>query len=74
MKIIPLREFLSTADEIHSFIVGWCEVIYPLYALQEKPQGVKKIIANEWWYYGAGNALGVLTWILIIKFIQIIFS
>lgn len=66
MKIIPLREFLSTADEIHSFIIGWCEAIYPLQPIKSKPAHVNKMIDSEYHYYSFGLALGTLTWVGII--------
>jgi len=62
MKIIPLREFLSTADEIHSFVIGWCEAMYPLYPISVRPIHVNKMIDSEFWYYTFGLALGALTW------------
>jgi len=66
MKIIPLREFLNTDEEIHSFVVGWSEAINLIFAAQEKPESVKKMLAGEWHYYKFGLALGVFTWLGII--------
>lgn len=57
---------MDTWDEWHSTVIGYCEGISLLFARQEKPDNVKKMLAGEWWYYGFGYVMGVFTWIGII--------
>ena len=61
-----LNELANTEEEHHSIIVGWCEAINPIYAMLEKPNKVKKMLAKEWWYYGFGLVMGIFTWIIIL--------
>ncbi len=58
--------FMNTMHEWHSFLEGWCEVICPVHPVIAYPEDVKKMIASEHWYYAAGRAFGVLTWVAII--------
>lgn len=66
MKIIPLREFLSTVDEIHSFVIGWCEIICPWSSRYKMPIEYKNPIKNEFHYYLFGRAMGMLSWIILL--------
>jgi len=65
-----LRDF--TIDEWHCFIIGLCEPLCPKHRVK-MPAQVLKMIESEWWYYRAGNVIGVVAWIIIAKIAQVVF-
>ena len=66
-----LRTFLSTGEEWHAFVIGFCEILCP-----RKPrnrvisQEIGEALKSEYHYYVVGRALGVIAWILLAKVIQ----
>lgn len=54
---------MNTGDEKHAFVIGWSEVICfwrPRYGM---PVMYKNPLNDEFHYYIAGRAFGVLTWL-----------
>jgi len=68
------KQFLSEPEELHSLVIGLCEVIafwpprfdYPLE--RDHP-----ILSSEYHYYSLGRALGILAWLGISCAIKKIF-
>ena len=81
--IIP-STFLSTHEEWHVFVNGFCEVLCPWPPRVRIPspsmgegQGegdkLNRTIHAEYHYYMFGRAIGVITWLIIAKIIQEVF-
>ena len=66
-----MRSLLSTPEERHAFIIGLCEVLCPWPPECHCEQG--EAISQEYHYYLAGRALGVIAWLSIAKIIQEVF-
>jgi hypothetical protein len=73
-----MSTILSTSEERHAFAIGLCEVLCPW-----PPQchcdralsamSAREAISQEYHYYLAGRALGVIAWLIIAKIIQELF-
>lgn len=82
-----IKEFLSSVEEWHSFVIGWAEIICPWKPYIPRAATAKKIsmtertaqvgedyIQEDWHYYSFGRAMGVFTWLIIIVLLVIFFS
>ena len=59
---IPLREFISTAEEWHATVVGFCEMFPPW------PSRYKlDYVTEEFHYYMFGRTVGFGVWILLLR-------
>ena len=56
-------EFLSTWDEWHSFVIGFCEVACPWKPHHLMPLSYHSPLGEEWHYYVVGRVVGF--WSLI---------
>ena len=72
--IKALGTFLDTFDELHAFIMGWSEAIYPRVSRFRFSIEEENPVHKEYWYYSLGLAVGTLTWagIIIIVVVLII--
>jgi len=76
MKLPPLKEFMNTTDELHSFVIGFFEVICPWRPSTDKEkcgEGLLKAISAEYHYYLFGRGMAVVAWLIIAKIIQVVF-
>jgi len=74
MKLPPLKQFLSTTEELHAFIIGFFEVLCPWPPrCGMAPDYYKDIVNAEYHYYLGGRGIGVIAWIIIAKLIQVLF-
>jgi len=84
MKLPPLKEFLSTTEEFHAFIIGFFEVLCPWPPRVRIPSpstgggkgegdNPSEAISEEYHYYLFGRGAGVIAWIIIAKLIQVLF-
>jgi len=71
LKGVKPSTFLSTPEEWHAFVIGFCEVLCP-WPPRHKPmhRDLRKQIASEYHYYQFGRAIGVIAWLIIAKIIQ----
>ena len=62
-KGINPKEFLSTYQEWHCIVEGFCDGFWP-FSKGDKSDAVKEDLKNEHHYYRAGVVLGVIgaTW------------
>lgn len=72
LKGIRFSTFLSTYQEWHAFVIGFCEVLCPwpprhkpMHAGLWVPKELRKQIASEYHYYMFGRAIGVIAWLII---------
>jgi len=70
--IVP-KELLSTSEEWHAFLIGFFEVLCPWPARQPMKEDYFFRIEDEYHYYLAGRASGVIAWLAIAKLIQVVF-
>ena len=79
LKGIKPSTFLSTYQEWHAFVIGFCEVLCPWPPRVRTPSpstGEGKgegYLAQEYHYYMFGRALGVIAWLIIAKIVQEVF-
>ena len=71
LKGVKFSTFLSTADEFHAFVNGFCEILCP-WPPRYKPmkKELRKQITDEHHYYMFGRFIGVIAWLIIAKIIQ----
>lgn len=71
---IKLSEFMNTAEELHAFTHGLCEVVcpWPPYRKVMADERAKELEA-EYHYYQLGRAAGVLAWLIIGFIIKVVF-
>ena len=62
LKGIKPSTFLSTHEEWHAFVIGFCEVLCPW--------PPRHSINSEYHYYVFGRAMGVIAWLIIAKLVQ----
>jgi len=77
---LPWHEFMNTTDELHSFVIGFFEVLCPWPAhchcepkLRAKGVASSEAISKEYHYYAFGRGMAVMAWILIAKIVQEVF-
>jgi hypothetical protein len=73
-KGIKLSTFMSTPEEWHALIIGFCEVICPW--PQQHPTITAELNAVLWdehHYYVLGRVLGVLAWLGIAAAVKELF-
>ncbi|MGB6873343.1 MAG: hypothetical protein WBE46_04285 [Dehalococcoidia bacterium] len=68
LKGIKPSTFLSTHEEWHAFVNGFCEVLCPW-----PPRHSINSINSEYHYYQFGRAFGVIAWLIIAKLVQEVF-
>jgi hypothetical protein len=72
LKGIKIDTFLSTYDEWHAFVNGFCEVLCPwpprCHCDPERSEG--EAISAEYHYYMFGRALAVIAWLIIAVIIK----
>jgi hypothetical protein len=73
LKGIKISTFLSTHEEWHTFVNGFCEVLCPWPPKRLISEELSKQIASEYHYYMFGRALGVIAWFIIAKIIKEVF-
>ena len=66
-----MSTFLNTSEERHALVIGLCEVLCPWPPKCHCEQS--EAISQEYHYYLAGRALGVIAWLIIAKIIQEVF-
>lgn len=54
---------MNTADEWHSWVLGWCELMAPIKPRKARPKEVDIILDHEYWYYQVGRVVAVFTWL-----------
>lgn len=71
LKGIRFSTFLSTYDEWHAFVNGFCEVLcpWPPRCHCERSEA----ISSEYHYYLFGRAMGVIAWLIIAVIIKEVF-
>jgi hypothetical protein len=57
--------FLSTHEEWHALVEGFCEVLCPWPAKSELSQQLLDDLKADHHYYMLGRALGILAWLTI---------
>lgn len=70
VQIKCLWSFLDTAEEWHSFVVGFCEVMCPWAPRLKYPKKELKYIKGEWHYYLLGRSMGMLLWLGTVIFFR----
>jgi len=71
LKGIRPSTFLSTHQEWHAFVNGFCEVLCPWPPRRKHMHAdLQKEIKAEYHYYQSGRAIGVIAWLIIAKIIQ----
>jgi hypothetical protein len=71
LKGIKPSTFLSTHQEWHAFVFGFCEVLCPWPPRHKSMrENLRKQITAEYHYYMFGRAMGVIAWLIIAKIIQ----
>ena len=74
LKGIEPDTFLSTHQEWHAFVAGFCEVLCPWPpSHKDMKASLKKDITDEHHYYMWGRAAAVIAWLIIAKIIQEVF-
>jgi len=74
LKGIKPSTFLSTHQEWHAFVNGFCEVLCPWPPRHKSMhRNLQKQIASEYHYYLFGRAIGVIAWLIIAKLVHIAF-
>jgi hypothetical protein len=71
LKGINPSTFLSTYEEWHAFVNGFCEVLcpWPPRCHCERSEA----ISSEYHYYLFGRAIGVIAWLVIAAIIKEVF-
>ena len=72
LKGVKPSTFLSTHEEWHAFVIGFCEVLcpWPPRCHCERSEA----ISAEYHYYMFGRALGVIAWLILAKLVYIAFT
>jgi len=77
MNFINLKTFMNSPDELHAFVIGFCEVLCPwpprLGMLKKKADchcERSEAISKEYHYYLFGRGMAVIAWLIIAKIIQ----
>jgi len=71
LKGVNPSTFLSTHEEWHTFVNGFCEVLCPWPPRRKSMhKELRKQIASEYHYYQFGRAIGVIAWLIIAKIIR----
>ena len=73
LKGIRPTAFLDCYQEWHAFVIGFSEVLCPWRPRQRPSAVVDGILDQEYHYYLAGRAVGVIAWLIIAKIIQEVF-
>ncbi len=79
LKGVKPSTFLSTHEEWHAFVIGFCEVLCPWPPRVRIPSPSmgegegEGGLASEYHYYLFGRAIGVIAWLIIAKIIQAVF-
>jgi len=74
LKGVKPSTFLSTHEEWHAFVIGFCEVLCPWPPRHKSiHKELRKQIASEYHYYMFGRAIGVTAWLIIAKLVHITF-
>jgi hypothetical protein len=72
-----IKELFSTPDEVHSFLLGMAETMFPRPKVSCS-RAVVKIIQHEYWYYRMGNVIGILlqivTGLVVLRLLKAIFG
>ena len=68
LKGIKPSTFLSTHEEWHAFVNGFCEVLCP-WPPRHSINSIDSI-NSEYHYYMFGRVIGVIAWLIIAKIIQ----
>ncbi len=68
LKGVKPSTFLSTHEEWHAFVEGFCDVLclWPPRCHCERSEA----ISSEYHYYVFGRATGVIAWFVIAKIVQ----
>jgi len=70
---IKFREFLSTYQEWHALVEGFCDGFFPFINKYQPSKELKEAIEGEHHYYRPGVILGVIAvvifWVIIYKVI-----
>jgi len=71
LKGIKPSTFLSTYEEWHAFVHGFCEVLCPWPPRHKSMhKDLRKQIVSEYHYYMFGRAMGIIAWLITAKIIQ----
>ena len=70
LKGIKPSTFLSTHQEWHAFVEGFCEILCPWPAKHQLSAQLLKELKADHHYYTFGRAIGVIAWLIIAKIIQ----
>ena len=66
-----LRTFLSTGEEWHASVIGFCEILCPWPPRRNIiTQQDVNAPQEEYHYYVFGRAMGVIAWIVLAKVVQ----
>jgi len=57
----------GSADEVHAFVIGFCELFPPWPA---RHKCTPSCLEGEEHYYGFGRFIGVIAWLVIAKIVQ----
>lgn len=63
---INLKTFLSTPEEWHAFLIGFCEVLCPWPARSYIPKEQRDKVLGEYHYYLAGRGAGFIALLCVI--------
>ena len=58
-----IKSFLSTHDEWHVSIIGFCDGFFPFKAKYEPSKELKKAIEDENHYYVSARVFGFIAWV-----------
>lgn len=71
---IKCSEFMNTAEELHAFTHGICEIICPWPPFRQvMSEDRAKELQSEYHYYLLGRAAGILAWVAICCIIKVVF-
>jgi len=70
LKGIKPSTFLSTCEEWHALVEGFCEVLCPWPPRRLISEELSRQISDEYHYYMFGRAVGVIAWLGIAKIIK----
>jgi len=62
---------MNTTEELHSFVIGFFEVLcpWPAHCHCERSEAISK----EYHYYVFGRGMAIIAWIIIAKIVQEVF-
>ena len=73
LKGIKPSTFLSTHEEWHALIEGFCEVLCPWPEMHKLAGKLLNELREDHHYYMFGRAMGVISWLIIAKLVHIAF-